>query len=185
MSQTETFEYAQKQSGVLGEEVAGQQGQGQIRQSGIAEDGVESGPRVGTRTIQAGEGDWEAGTCDWIRAGMNPRAQWLKPASHRVLRESGLLLFSPMIYLRAGYVGCGRWGGEWSARGFATILPRIPQRIHFDILIPIAEEHIEICNDVWFLLRVNGIGGVCLVDIVPEPYFALFVPVAQVVTDIQ
>lgn len=48
MSETQAFKHAQEQSGVLGEEIAGKQGQGQIRYTRIEKNGLASDPRVGT-----------------------------------------------------------------------------------------------------------------------------------------
>ena len=54
---SQTFEYAEEQSGILGEEIAGKQGPRQVCQPRVAEDGLGGSPRVGTRV----EVRWEGG----------------------------------------------------------------------------------------------------------------------------
>lgn len=47
MSATEAFQSSKEQSGILGEEITGEQGQRQIRYSRIEKIGVESCPFLG------------------------------------------------------------------------------------------------------------------------------------------
>ena len=56
---SQAFEYAEEQSGILGEEIAGEQGPRQVCQPRVAEDGLGGCPRVGTRVEVRGEGGGE------------------------------------------------------------------------------------------------------------------------------
>jgi len=50
---SQTFEYAEEQSGILGEEVAGEQGPRQVCQPRVAEVGLGGCPRVGLRELKS------------------------------------------------------------------------------------------------------------------------------------
>jgi hypothetical protein len=70
--------------------------------TGIAEAGVEGGPRVGTRVERAEEGRCEGEEGLRARTDVNVHAIFTKPTRSRLVRLSGLCRRSPMVYHRAG-----------------------------------------------------------------------------------